>query len=147
MPLPEYNSTQAAVDKMRPKQGVCASNPNRIRFVIECLEAMIAVAGDSAKVAIKISPAMPFNDIHDADPKETYTTFVAALAPMRLGYLHVLRTALPETFDLLKLLYPGAFAVGGGFTKATGDEALQSGLAGFDVSAYMVSRQNQLPML
>ena len=106
---------------------------NRIRFVIESLEAMIAAAGDAAKVGIKISPAMPFNDIHDADPKETYTTLVAALAPMGLAYVHVLRTALPETFEMLKSLYPGTFAVGGAFTKETGDEALQSGLADFVV--------------
>ena len=44
---------------------------NRIRFVIEALEAMIAAAGSSNRVGIKISPAMPFNDIHDADPVET----------------------------------------------------------------------------
>jgi N-ethylmaleimide reductase len=118
---------------------------NRIRFVIESLEAMIAAAGDAAKVGIKISPAMPFNDIHDADPKETYTTLVAALAPMGLAYLHVLRTALPETFEMLKPLYPGTFAVGGGFTKASGDAALQSGLADFVVFGKPFTSNPDLP--
>ncbi len=70
---------------------------NRIRFVVETLEAMIGAAGDPAKVGMKISPAMPFNDIHDDDPIETYTTLVKAVAPMGLGYLHVLRTPpLPQ---------------------------------------------------
>ena len=40
---------------------------NRIRFVVEVLEAMSAAAGAASKVGIKISPAMPFNDIHDGD--------------------------------------------------------------------------------
>jgi N-ethylmaleimide reductase len=35
---------------------------NRIRFVVEALEAMSAAAGSAARVGMKISPAMPFND-------------------------------------------------------------------------------------
>jgi len=118
---------------------------NRIRFVIESLEAMIVAAGDASKVAIKISPAMPFNDIHDADPKETYTTLVSALAPMGLAYLHILRTALPETFEMLKPLYPGTLAVGGAFTKASGNEALESGLADFVVFGKLFTSNPDLP--
>ena len=118
---------------------------NRIRFVVESLEAMIAAAGDASKVGIKISPAMPFNDIHDADPKETYTTLVPAIANMGLAYLHVLRTALPETFDMLKPLYKGTFAVAGGFTQETGDEALQSGLADFVVYGKLFTSNPDLP--
>jgi N-ethylmaleimide reductase len=118
---------------------------NRIRFVIEALEAMIAAAGDASKVGIKISPAMPFNDIHDADPKETYTTLVSAIAPMGLAYLHVLRTALPETFDMLKPLYKGTFAVAGGFTQHSGDEAVQSGLADFVVFGKPFTSNPDLP--
>jgi N-ethylmaleimide reductase len=118
---------------------------NRIRFVIECLEAMIAAAGSSSKVGIKISPAMPFNDIHDADPKETYTTLVPALDTLNLAYLHVLRTALPETFDMLKPLYNGTFAVAGGFEKASGNEAIQSGLADFVVYGKLFTSNPDLP--
>jgi N-ethylmaleimide reductase len=106
---------------------------NRIRFVMEALDAMIEAAGGADKVGMKISPAMPFNDIHDADPVETYTTLVRAVAPLGLAYLHVLRTALPNTFELLRPLYPGTFLAGGGFTQASGDEAIRSGLADFVV--------------
>ena len=41
---------------------------NRIRFVVEALEAMIAAAGSSGRVGMKISPAMPFNDCTDDEP-------------------------------------------------------------------------------
>jgi len=107
---------------------------NRIRFVLETLEVMIAAAGDSTRVAMKISPAIPFNDIHDNEPIETYSALVKAVAPMGLGYLHVLRTPpLPQIFDVLRPLYPGTFAVGGGFDFASGNAALASGLADFVV--------------
>ena len=118
---------------------------NRIRFVVEALEAMSAAAGDPSKVGIKISPAMPFNDIHDANPKETYTTLVSAIAPMGLAYLHVLRTSIPETFEMLRPLYDGVFAVGGGFTQETGNEALKSGLADFVVFGKLFTSNPDLP--
>lgn len=107
---------------------------NRIRFVVETLQAMCAAAGDSGKVGIKISPAMPFNDIQDDDPVETYTTLVKAIAPMGLAYLHVLRTPpIPTIFEILRPLYPGPFAAGGAFDFASGNAALASGLADFIV--------------
>jgi N-ethylmaleimide reductase len=53
---------------------------------------------------------------------------------MGLGYLHVLRTPpLPNIFEVLRPLYPGTFAVGGGFDFASGNAALASGLADFVV--------------
>lgn len=119
---------------------------NRIRFVVEVLEAMIDAAGSASKVGIKIAPAMPFNDIQDADPKETYTTLVKAIAAKGLAYLHVLQTALPGTFELLRPLYKGTFAVCGGFTKDSGNRALQSGLADFIVYGKLFISNPDLPV-
>lgn len=119
---------------------------NRIRFVVETLEAMIAAAGDATRVGMKISPAIPFNDIHDDDPIETYTALVKAVAPMGLGYLHVLRTPpLPQIFDALRPLYSGTFAVGGGFDLASGNAALASGLADFVVFGKPFTSNPDLP--
>jgi N-ethylmaleimide reductase len=118
---------------------------NRIRFVMEALDAMIEAAGGAGKVGMKISPAMPFNDIHDADPVETYTTLVRAVAPLGLGYLHVLRTALPNTFDLLRPPYRGTFMAGGGFTRQSGDEAIRSGLADFVVYGKLFTSNPDVP--
>lgn len=114
--------------------GYGGSVQNRVRFVVETLEAMTAAAGGASKVGIKISPAMPFNDIHDDDPVETYTTLVKAIAPMGLAYLHVLRTPpIPNIFEILRPLYPGTFAAGGAFDFASGNAALASGLADYIV--------------
>jgi N-ethylmaleimide reductase len=119
---------------------------NRIRFVVEVLEAMGLAAGASSKVGIKISPAMPFNDINDADPVETYSTLVKAISPMGLAYLHVLQSAtLPTAFETLRPLFNGPFAAGGGFTKESGDAALRSGAADFIVFGKLFTSNPDLP--
>ncbi len=71
---------------------------NRLRFVIETLEAMVKAAGSSSRIGIKISPAMPFNDIQDDNPVETYTALVKAISPMGLAYLHVLAHAADSEY-------------------------------------------------
>jgi N-ethylmaleimide reductase len=117
----------------------------RIRFVLDALDAMIAAAGSAEKVGIKIAPAMPFNDIKDADPKETYTALVKAIANKGLAYLHVLQTAMPGTFELLRPFYPGTYLICGGFTKDSGNAALKSGLADFVVYGKLFTSNPDLP--
>jgi N-ethylmaleimide reductase len=103
---------------------------NRRRFVIETLEAMIAAAGSASRISIKISPAMPFNDIQDDDPVATYSELVKAISPLKLAFLHVLRSdPLPNIFEILRPLYKGTFAVSGGFGRESGNQALASGAA------------------
>jgi N-ethylmaleimide reductase len=126
--------------------GYGGSVQNRIRFVVETLQAMTAAAGDASKVGIKISPAMPFNDIQDDDPIETYTTLVKAIAPMGLAYLHVLRTPpIPNIFEILRPLYSGTFAAGGAFDLASGNAALASGLADYVVFGKLFTSNPDLP--
>jgi N-ethylmaleimide reductase len=125
--------------------GYGGSVQNRIRFVVEALEAMIAAAGSASRVGIKISPAMPFNDCVDDDPMDTYTHLVKAISPMGLAYLHVLRTVLPNTFEVLRPLFQGPFAAGGAFTKASGDAAIASGAADFIVFGKPFTSNPDLP--
>lgn len=126
--------------------GYGGSVHNRIRFVVETLQAMSAAAGDPSKVGIKISPAMPFNDIQDDDPAETYATLVKAISPMGLAYLHVLRSApLPNVFELLRPLFKGPFAAGGGFDLASGNAALAAGTADYIVYGKLFTSNPDLP--
>ena len=126
--------------------GYGGSVQNRVRFVVETLEAMIGAAGEPGKVGMKISPAIPFNDIHDDDPIETYTSLVTAVAPMGLGYLHVLRTPpIPNIFEVLRPLYPGTFAAGGAFDFASGNAAIASGMADFVVFGKPFTSNPDLP--
>ena len=127
--------------------GYGGSAQNRVRFVVETLEAMIKAAGSSSRVGIKISPAMPFNDIHDENPVETYTTLVKAISPLGLAYLHVLRSAtLPNIFEILRPLFKGPFAAGGGFNLETGNAALTSGAADFVVIGKLFTSNPDLPV-
>jgi N-ethylmaleimide reductase len=117
----------------------------RLRFVLETLDAMARAAGSASRVGIKISPAMPFNDIRDDDPAETYTALVRAISPMGLAYLHVLQSAMPDTFKMLRPLFAGPFLAGGGFTRETGEAALAAGQADFIVYGKLFVSNPDLP--
>lgn len=96
---------------------------NRIRFVVETLQAMTGAAGN---VGMKISPGMKFNDINDADPMPTYLALAKAIAPMGLAYLHVMRTGIGAETALRKA-FPGTLLVGGGFKKEEANKVLAEG--------------------
>jgi len=126
--------------------GYGGSVTNRIRFVVEALEAMGKAAGSMSKVGMKISPAMPFNDIHDANPVETYTTLVKAIGSMGMAYLHVLQSAPePSYFQMLRPLFKGPFAAGGGFNKESANKMLASGGADFIVFGKLFTSNPDLP--
>jgi N-ethylmaleimide reductase len=101
---------------------------NRIRFVIETLETMIAAAGSAGKVGMKNSPGMKFNDIADADPIPTYIALAKAIAPLGLAYLHVMRTGIGAEIALREA-YPGTLLVGGGFKREEANKAIEEGRA------------------
>jgi N-ethylmaleimide reductase len=63
---------------------------NRIRFVVETLEAMGAVDGMN-RVGMRICPGNPFNDLSDENPEETFTVLLNAVNQLGLAYLHVIR--------------------------------------------------------
>jgi N-ethylmaleimide reductase len=126
--------------------GYGGSLKNRLRFVLETLEAMIHAAGSSSRISMKISPAMPFNDIQDDNPIETYTALTQAVSPLGLAYLHVLRTPpIPNIFEILRPLYKGVFAAGGGFTLDSANAMLASGGADFIVFGKLFTSNPDLP--
>jgi N-ethylmaleimide reductase len=122
---------------------------NRIRFVVETLEAMIAAAGSSGKVGMKISPGIVFNDIQELDPVDTlvtYTELAKAIDPMKLAYLHVLQSAFPSTFEVLRPFVSVPFAAGGGFTFESGNAMLAAGRADFIVFGKPFTSNPDLPI-
>lgn len=101
---------------------------NRIRFVVETLDAMIAAAGSPGKVGIKVSPGMKFNGIDDNDPIPTFLALAKAIGDKRLAYLHVMRTGIGAE-SALREAYPGTLFIGGGFLKAEANQTLADGRA------------------
>ncbi len=103
---------------------------NRVRFVLEVLEAMTAVAG-SGRVGMRICPGNPFNDLHDENPHETFATLLDAVSPMKLAYLHVIRSPRRslDAFALAREHFRGALIVNDGFDRESADRVLGAGQA------------------
>ena len=103
---------------------------NRIRFTVETLDAMNRAIGPG-RVAVRICPGNPFNDIQDDDPAETYSALLRAIDPMGLAYLHLVWLRLPE-LDSLALVegnFRGAVMLNESLTLETGREFVASGRA------------------
>jgi N-ethylmaleimide reductase len=105
-----------------------ATLSGRLRFVVECAEALSAAIG-AARVGLRICPGNPFNDLHDERPWETYTELLKCLAPLGLAYLHVIRSpdrAL-DAFALARAAFTGPKIFNDGFDFASGAEAVGRG--------------------
>lgn len=75
----------------------------RVRFVVECLEAMADVIG-ADRVGFRICPGVRFNGMADAHPADTYATLLQAAQPLGLAYLHLIHVP-NEGFDALDLVH------------------------------------------
>lgn len=94
---------------------------NRLRFVLEVLDAMCSVDG-ADRVGMRICPGNPFNDLHDADHEETFGALLQQADPLGLAYLHVIRMpALGlDNIGLARANYRGALIVNESYSR---DEA------------------------
>ena len=117
----------------------------RARFPLEALDAMIDVAG-ADRVGIKIAPEMGFNDISDADPKETYSHLVDQLERRAIAYLHVARfPGQVDYFELLRPRFSGAFLAGVGLTRDSGETLLKEDRADAAVFGVLFIANPDLP--
>ena len=107
---------------------------NRIRFVLEVLEAMgDSIGGD--RVGMKLSPAMGFNDCLDEDPEGLFSLLVKELANVPMAYLHV--GQFTDTFDVhgtLRPLYDGIYLGGVGLRERNDGQTLLD--AGADMTVW-----------
>lgn len=117
------------------------STQNRIRFLIEVTDVICAAIG-SDRVGVRLSPTNPYNDMTDADPISTFTEAAKALDTKKLGYLHVMEAMPGHMFagkgepvsPHIRKIYKGTLIANGGYTKALGTKAVESGEA--DAIAY-----------
>ncbi|UAA39914.1 alkene reductase [Paraneptunicella aestuarii] len=61
---------------------------NRVRFVVEVVNAVVAAIG-AEKTAIRISPENPYNDMVETEAKTLYRTLIDQL-PTNLAYVHIM---------------------------------------------------------
>jgi N-ethylmaleimide reductase len=106
------------------------SAENRIRFVIEVLEAMGEAIG-SDRVGLRVCPGFEYNDIHDENPAETYGLLFDHASKLGLAYLHLVRRAFPkvDNYQLTKERWVGNFILNNELTGETAAEAIRSGSA------------------
>jgi N-ethylmaleimide reductase len=101
---------------------------NRARFLFEVLDAMIEAVG-AARVGVKFSPRMPFNDIEELDAEELYTHVLKKLNGRGLAYIHVGDFTGEGWHEKLRPVYDGVYFAGAGLTKEAGEGLLERGLA------------------
>lgn len=109
------------------QDGYGGSLHNRLRFVVETLEAMSAAVG-ADRVGFRVCPGVPFNDMQDDDPVATYTGLMDAVNGLGLAYLHMIRAPLAtDMFALARKHFRGALIVNEFFDAATGNRAIATG--------------------
>ncbi|MBD2681957.1 MULTISPECIES: alkene reductase [Nostoc] len=107
---------------------------NRARFLLEVVEAVTDVWGAN-RVGIKLSPSNTFNDIHDSDPKATFSYAIAALNSFELGYLHLMEPTpadirhggKPIPVSEFRPLYAYTLIANGGYDREKGNAAIANG--------------------
>lgn len=116
---------------------------NRARLLVEVTEAVVN-AWSSDRVGVRLSPTNPYNDMHDSNPRATFTYAAEALNAFNLAYLHILE-ALPGHFLALdgdrytpniRAAFRGVLMVNGGYDAEKGETAIAQGEA--DLVAYGV---------
>ena len=99
---------------------------NRMRFIVETLEVMIAAAG-SDRVGIKLAPEMNFNDIADETPQHTYLHLVERISQLGLAYLQVhLFGTRHDYHGMLRPLFKGAYLHGAGLTQPSAARLIET---------------------
>ncbi|HEV2860557.1 MAG TPA: alkene reductase [Pyrinomonadaceae bacterium] len=101
---------------------------NRARFLLEVLDAMTEAVG-AARVGVKFSPRMPFNDIEETDAEELYRYVLEKLNGRGLAYVHVGDFTGEGWHAKLRPVYEGVYFAGAGLSKEAGEELLARGLA------------------
>lgn len=112
---------------------------NRIRFVVETLEALCAVKG-AGRVGLRICPGNPFNDLADEDPAATFSALLDAINPMGLAYLHVIR--LPrgpvDNIALAQQHFDGPLILNDSYDFAEASAAVEAGAAAISFGRHFI---------
>lgn len=109
---------------------------NRYRFLKEIVEAILTV-WPAARVGVRLSPNGAFNDMGAPDFRETFTYVATQLNAYGLSYLHVMdglafgfhEQGQPMTLADFRPLFTGPLIGNCGYTQATAETAIASGLA------------------
>jgi N-ethylmaleimide reductase len=115
--------------------GYGGSLPNRLRFLREVAEAVLAVAGHN-RVGVRLAPLTTLQGALDDTPQATYLGAAMMLDDLGVAYLHIAEADwddapnTPAAFrEALRLVYRGALIYAGRYTLALAEHALRHGWA------------------
>lgn len=118
---------------------------NRIRFTVEVVTAVAEEIG-ADRTGLRISPGNPYNDVAEDDTAALYEALVAALAPLRLAYLHVVHGGDEDLVRRIRAAWPTALVLnrpGADVESRLAD--VESGLADVVTFATMALANPDLP--
>ena len=109
------------------------STQNRVRLLLECVDAASAEAG-ADRVGLRLSPLAGSNDLHDSDPVALLTCLAQQLGQRGIAYLELrhMDPALDSERSIAAVArqhFAGPLLRNGGFTAATAQAALDEGSA------------------
>lgn len=103
---------------------------NRIRFVVETLEALGGAIGPG-RVGLRICPGITLNGMDDADPAETHAALLTAVDGLGLAYVHLIHIPLDgfDTLDLVRFNWSGQVIVNNNLSLDSARALLAAGKA------------------
>ena len=114
---------------------------NRARLLLEVMQAVAGEIG-AGRTGLRLSPITPVNDAgQDSDAAALYGHVVAALAPLKLAFLHLIegqtggprdlsdKGVKPFDYAALRALTRGAWMVNNGYSRQLAIDAVASGSA------------------
>jgi len=103
---------------------------NRIRFVVETLEALADAVGPG-RVGFRIFPGNPLNDVQDADPVDTYGSLLRTVNGIGLAYVHLIHFPTPplDSLALIRSNWSGPVVVNNNLKLDSAKALLDSGQA------------------
>jgi N-ethylmaleimide reductase len=117
------------------------SIPNRIRFLLEILDSVIAAVG-ADRVGVRLSPYGQYGGIFDSDPIKLFTHLLRELSTRNIAYLHLieargseigitdeLHADAPHVAPLFRHAFPGCVISAGAYTPESAARAVDDGQA------------------
>ena len=100
---------------------------NRLRFVLQVLQAMNSVDG-AERVGLRICPGNPFNGLQDDNPSETFAALLKSISDYNQAYVHVIRMPKGpvDNLALVKDNYKGAVIFNDSYTASEANDIVQS---------------------
>lgn len=115
--------------------GYGGSLSNRLRFLREVTEAVIAVVG-AERVGVRLAPLTTLQGAVDDTPHATYLGAAKLLDDLDVAYIHIAEAdwedapEMPPAFkEALRMIYGGTLIYAGKYTRERAEVALRSGWA------------------